>query len=72
MTDNHKKVCKAVNEFKGTTASVVGLVESDWQVQIENPVAENKLLPTDVVDRWQLLGIVIPVEKIGALPPCTW
>lgn len=71
MKDNHNTVWDAVNEFKSTTASVMSLYESDWQVQLENPVTENKLLPTDVADRWQLLGIVKPVKKKGELPLCT-
>lgn len=37
MKDNHNAVWDAVNEFKSTTASVMSLYESDWQVWPENP-----------------------------------
>lgn len=72
MKDNHNPECDALNEFKSTTASVVSLYESGWQVQPDDPFTENKLLPTDVVDRWQLLGIVTPVENKEGLSLCTW
>lgn len=73
MRDNHNTVWDAVNEFKSTTASVTSLHESDWQVRPEkSAVIENKLLPTDAADRWQLLGIVKAVTKKRELPLCTW
>lgn len=54
----------AVNKFKRTTASVTSLRESNWQVRPEKSAAiENKLLPTDVADRWQLLGIIKAIKK---------
>lgn len=64
MKDNRDAVWDAVNEFKNYGGICY---ECDWQGTARKPShwrkKKNKLLPTDVADRWRLPGIVGAVGK---------
>lgn len=74
MKDNHSTVWDALNEFKSIC---ICICYEPLRVRLtgtarKSTVIDNKLLPTDVADRWQLLGIIKPVKKKEELPLCTW